>query len=138
MQTYTLHLSNQVTELEKIVAKLEELSETWKIPLKNVMEINLALEELFTNVVFYAYDDTETHSIAMEFNLIDEHKIQLRMIDDGKPFNLLEKHTGEVVDQPLEERAIGGLGIHFVKELIDQIEYDRSEKNNIVTLTKTF
>jgi anti-sigma regulatory factor (Ser/Thr protein kinase) len=138
MQTYTLALSNKVTDLEKIVAKLEELSEIWKIPLKNIMEINLALEELFTNVVFYAYDDQDPHAIIVEFLLIDKHKIQLKLQDDGKPFNLLEKETGEVVDQSLEERAIGGLGIHFIKELIDQIEYQRVGKNNVVILTKTF
>ncbi|MEI6436114.1 MAG: SpoIIE family protein phosphatase [Bacteroidota bacterium] len=138
MQTYHLTLLNQVTELESLEAKIEELAEIWQIPIKVVMEINLVLEELFTNVVFYGYDDHETHLIKIEFHLIDEHQIQLRLEDDGKPFNLLEKNTGNVMDQPLSERQIGGLGIHFVKEMMNNIEYQRMGNNNIILLTKMF
>jgi anti-sigma regulatory factor (Ser/Thr protein kinase) len=138
MQTYHLSLLNKVTELDKIVVKLEELSESWNIPPRVVMEVNLALEELFTNVVFYAYDDKDPHTITVDFMLIDNNQLQLRLEDDGKPFNLLEKESGDQLGQPLEERSIGGLGIHFVKEMMSKVEYNRSEKNNVVVLTKTF
>ena len=138
MQTYHLTLLNQVSELDKIIIKLEEISEIWQIPARIVMEINLALEELFTNVVFYAFDDKDPHTIKVEFSLIDDHNMQLRLEDDGKPFNLLEKNTGETIEQSLEERQIGGLGIHFIKEMMGNIEYQRSGNNNIVLLTKTF
>ncbi|MCX6276494.1 MAG: SpoIIE family protein phosphatase [Bacteroidetes bacterium] len=138
MQTYHLTLLNQVTELESLEAKIEELAELWQIPAKVVMEINLVLEELFTNMVFYGYNDHEPHLIKIEFHFIDEHQIQLRLEDDGKPFNLLEKNTGNVIDQPLSERQIGGLGIHFVKEMMNKIEYQRLGNNNIILLTKIF
>ena len=133
-----LKLLNQITELEKLVAKVEELAEAWNIPVKVVMEINLVLEELFTNIVFYAFDDKLEHHVNLEFKLISDHLLQMRLEDEGKPFNLLEKQTGDVISQPLDERQIGGLGIHFAKEMMKSIEYERSDNKNIVILTKIF
>ena len=137
-QTFQLKLLNQITELDKLALKIEELAEVWNIPMKAVMEINLVLEELFTNVVFYAFEDKESHSILVEFKLIDAHLLQMRFEDDGKPFNLLEKEVGEVFNQTLDERQIGGLGIHFAKEMMKNIAYERCGNNNVVILTKNF
>ena len=102
------------------------------------MEINLVLEELFTNVVFYAFDDKEDHIITLDFMLIDVHQMQICLADDGKPFNLLEKKMDNVVDKPLEDRKIGGLGIHFVREMMNNVEYRRQDEKNVVILTKNF
>lgn len=136
--TVRLKLLNQVPELEKIVLKMEELSEAWNIPVKAVMEITLVLEELFTNVVFYAFDDKETHEITVEIKLLEAHLLQMRLEDDGKPFNLLEKQMDDVFKKTLDERQIGGLGIHFVKEMMKDVKYERSGNNNVVILTKNF
>jgi sigma-B regulation protein RsbU (phosphoserine phosphatase) len=133
-----LTLVNQVTELDKIVVKLEELAQSWKIPPRAIMEINLALEELFTNVVFYAYSDRKVHIIEVEFILVDNGCIQLRFEDDGAPFNLLEKFAQENIDMGIEERQIGGLGIHLVRQLMSSVEYQREGEHNIVILTKKF
>jgi anti-sigma regulatory factor (Ser/Thr protein kinase) len=58
------------------------------------------------------------------------------MEDDGKPFNLLDKEAGELIGKPLEELQIGGLGIHFVKEMMDEVHYSRENNRNMVTLIK--
>ncbi|MEI7726677.1 MAG: SpoIIE family protein phosphatase [Bacteroidota bacterium] len=131
-------LLNQVSELEKIAARIEELSEEWNIPVKTGMQINLVLEELFTNVVFYAFDDQLEHTIDLGFTLIDPHQLMIRLEDDGKPFNLLEKKVDDVFDKPLEERQIGGLGIHFIREMMNSVEYQREDNKNIVILKKNF
>ncbi len=138
MQTVQLTLSNQLTGLDAIALKLDELAENWNIPAKIVMELNLVLEELFTNVVFYAFDDKEEHAIILDFVLVDPHQLQVRLTDDGKPFNLLEKKVNDVFDKPLEERQIGGLGIHFVREMMNSVNYQRENEKNIVLLTKNF
>jgi serine/threonine-protein kinase RsbW len=57
MQTFQLILKNQLIELDELAINLKELSVKWNIPKKIVMEINLVLEELFTNMVLYAFDD---------------------------------------------------------------------------------
>ncbi len=137
-RTSQIKLLNQVSELDKIVLKIEELSERWNIPAKAVLEITLVLEELFTNVVFYAFDDKEIHYITVDITLVDEHTLQLRLEDDGKPFNLLEKQMDDVFTQTIDERKIGGLGIHFVKAMMKNVEYERSGNNNVVIVTKNF
>jgi sigma-B regulation protein RsbU (phosphoserine phosphatase) len=133
-----LTLINKVDELERIVTKLETLAETWKIPARAVMEINLALEELFTNVVFYAYSDKKIHTIEVDFFLAEPSVVQLRFEDDGEPFNLLEKYASDTTDLPVEERPIGGLGIHLVRQLMTKVEYQRVGEHNVVILTKNF
>ncbi len=138
MQTFRITLKNQITELDLIAINLETLAENWNIPAKSVMEINLVLEELFTNVLFYAFDDKDEHEINLEFLLIDNHQLQIRLEDDGKPFNLVERKVNDVFTKPLEERQIGGLGIHFVREMMNNVDYQRASDKNIVILTKNF
>jgi anti-sigma regulatory factor (Ser/Thr protein kinase) len=137
-QSVKLVLENRIEELEKIAIALDNLSEQWNLPPKVVMEINLVLEELFTNVVFYAFDDQQDHQIILDFTRLDSGLLQIRLEDDGKPFNLLEKKMDDVFDKPLEERRIGGLGIHFVREMMNNVEYQRAGEKNIVILTKNF
>lgn len=137
METMELTLLNQLTELDKLVTELEKLAGSWNLPDKTVMELNLVLEELFTNIVFYAFDDKkEEHPIRLTFTLSASRQLIIRLSDDGKPFNLLEANVRDEFDKPLEERHIGGLGIHFVREMMDQVEYQRIEGQNIVTLYK--
>jgi len=138
MQTFQLILKNQIKELEKLAISVEELSVKWNIPTQIVMEINLVLEELFTNVVFYAYDDKEEHMIILDFVLIDEHHLKICLEDDGKPFNLLEKNMNSTLDKSIVDRQIGGLGIHFVRELMNSVDYKRTVDKNIVILMKNF
>lgn len=138
MKSDTLILKNEVTELEKIALKLEELSEQWMLPPRVVMEINLALEELFSNVVFYAFNDGKEHFIRVKFSMTGTDTIVLTIEDDGQPFNLLDKPPADTVDLPLEKRPVGGLGIHLVKEMMTNVEYRRENGDNIVTLTRKF
>jgi sigma-B regulation protein RsbU (phosphoserine phosphatase) len=133
-----LRLQNQLKELDRIVALLELLGDEWTIPQRTVMELNLILEELFTNVVFYAYDDGQEHEILLTFNKLSASKLEITLEDDGREFNLLEKDTSENVTHGIEERKIGGLGIHFVKQLVDEIRYQRRDGKNIVILIRNF
>jgi phosphoserine phosphatase RsbU/P len=130
-----LKIKNQLSELERIAGTVEELAVKWSIPSKAAMEMNLALEELVTNIIFYAFDDKMDHEIIMEYIHLD-NSIKITITDDGKPFDLTEKVTGLHINKPVEERKVGGLGIHFVKKMMDAVEYQRSDNKNIVILTK--
>jgi len=132
-----IRLLNKLGELGSLVSALEQVSEEWTIPPKVTLEMNLILEELFTNIVFYAFDDGREHEIVFTFERREPGTLQISIEDDGKPFNLLEKDTEEAVNLPLEERKIGGLGIHFVKNLVDEIRYERKgNKNNVLLIRK--
>ncbi|MEI6456711.1 MAG: SpoIIE family protein phosphatase [bacterium] len=137
MDNMKLTLVNRLGELEKVVAAIETLTEQWGLPSRVGMELNLVLEELFTNIVFYAFEDGTEHELSVEFERSGPGLMKIRMEDDGKPFNLLDKDISDL-DTPLEERKIGGLGIHFVKEMMDKVEYERAGNKNVVLLTKKY
>jgi serine/threonine-protein kinase RsbW len=137
MDRFDLHIVNDVSELEKVAAALEELSARWALSSKVTMQLNLVLEELATNIMFHGHLDGQEHGIDIEFSRNDR-VLSVIVTDDAPAFNLLEQPDDSRVDQPLEERKIGGLGIHFVKTVMDRVEYVRRDGKNVVTLTKTY
>ena len=58
------------------------------------------------------------------------------LVSDGKPFNIMESGEFEDIDKGAEDRKIGGLGIHFVRSLMDTVDYRREHDKNIITLVK--
>ena len=133
-----IQLWNRLTELNRLATAVDKLGEDWEIPPKVLMEVNLALEELFTNILFYAYDDRKEHMIDLLFENPEPGCIRISISDDGKAFNLLEKSADDNLSKPLAERQVGGLGIHLVKQLVNNIEYQRKDGKNVVLLIRNF
>ena len=97
------------------------------------MNINLALEELISNIIFYGYEDHNEHLIYVHFAIEDGYLITV-IEDDGKAFNPLERPEVDT-STLLDDKPIGGLGIHFVKNLMDDLKYERVADKNTLTLT---
>jgi phosphoserine phosphatase RsbU/P len=135
--TARLVIQNDISELHKLISKVDELTTIWSIPAKASMQINLAMEELVTNIIFYAYEDKQVHDIIMEFSLTPSG-LMITTEDDGKGFNPFQQSDPVDITQSIENRQIGGLGIHFIKTTMDNIEYERKENKNHVTLTKNY
>ncbi len=94
----------------------------------------LAVEELVTNCIKYAYDDALEHWIRVGIRLSGDELV-VSIQDDGHPFDprlLPEPDT----DLPIEERPIGGLGIHLLRNLFDALDYSRVDGHNRVVLRK--
>ena len=127
-----IQLLNRLDELERLAAAMDQLGKDWGIPANYIMELNLAVEELFTNIVFYAYDDQEQHEIEILFEHPETGCVLITLSDDGKAFNPLENPTGDNLVKSLEEREIGGLGIHLVRKMVSHIEYKRLDGRNIL------
>ena len=132
-QSYVLEIENDISELHRIQAQLEQLAEDWDIPAKPLFQINLALEELVTNIINYGYDDNR-HTIMLSFILHDD-VVNIQIQDTGKDFNPLMLPEPDT-SAPAEAREIGGLGIHIVKTLMDTITYERKNDTNNITLQK--
>jgi len=96
---------------------------------------NLVIEELVTNCIKYAYDDANEHIIEIELKLSADD-LTLTVTDDGHPFNPLELPPANT-NLPLEDRPLGGLGIHLLRKFSDRMEYARVESKNQLTLHKS-
>lgn len=130
----TLKLSNKISELETIQLCLDELVEKWNVPAALGMTLNLVIEEAFTNVVNYAYDDSDEHSIEVVFEM--QNKIlSISLIDDGNAYDPTQNATPDL-SLSVEERKIGGLGVYLIKTMMDEVAYERKASKNILVMRK--
>lgn len=129
-----LSIENKIENLNKLAEFIENFGEEHELSPKNIFELNLILDELITNIISYAYEDDSDHIIELDINK-EKDELKIQVIDDGKEFNPLEKEEVKL-DEDLDERKIGGLGIHIVKEKTDEIKYKRESNKNILMLKK--
>jgi len=127
-------IGNQLSQLEIVANALESLLDEWNLSMNVSLNLNLVLEELITNIIFYGYDDTNEHLIRILLSYHDS-VVQIQLEDDGKAFNPL-LYAEPNIDLSIENRKIGGLGIHFVRKIMDEIIYSRLNNKNILTMTK--
>jgi anti-sigma regulatory factor (Ser/Thr protein kinase) len=95
----------------------------------------LVIDEVVSNCVKYGYPDSSLHHIEIEL-AHDGENIRVAIIDDGHPFNPLE-HPEPDTSLPVEQRDIGGLGIHLLRKMADRIQYERIDGRNRLTLLKS-
>ena len=105
--------------------------EEWNINADISNKLDMCAEEIYANIMFYAYPD-KAGDIEAELKKT-ETGIILEFRDDGIEYNPLEKPDPDI-GLPPEERPIGGLGIYMVKEMTDEISYKRADNKNILTL----
>jgi anti-sigma regulatory factor (Ser/Thr protein kinase) len=135
MESRSLNIKNNTGELERLSMFVEELGNEWTLKAEPVFELNLILEEYITNLVNYGYHDRENHDIIIEI-FKEETQLKIVIIDDASPFNILEIPENEEIDKPVEERTIGGLGVHFIKKLTDHLEYQSVRGKNRLVMVK--
>ncbi|MBN1404689.1 MAG: SpoIIE family protein phosphatase, partial [Opitutales bacterium] len=127
-------LGNNHEGLEHMVSWLERSAETLGIPPETVMALNLALEEWFVNIISYAYSDSAAHDVEIRM-WKDDKQILVQIEDDGQPFDPCAQAAPDT-QASLEQRKIGGLGIHFIRKTMDLMHYRRENGRNILTLAK--
>ena len=98
------------------------------------MSLNLALEEAVTNVIQYAYPEGSDGLVDVEA-VLREGQLEFIISDSGKPFDPTAKPEVDIT-AGVEERPIGGLGIHLVKHIMDSVSYRREEGKNVLTMIK--
>ena len=121
--------------LNDVLAFAEEELEKAECPAKTMMQLTVALEEVFVNVAHYAYPDEKGKvNVGIAFDG-ENRRITFRIADSGVEFNPLEKPDPDIT-LSAEEREIGGLGIFICKKTMDEIGYARENGENILTMTK--
>lgn len=129
-----LSLKNDLAELAHLAAAVESFGAERGLGAKAILNLNLVLDELVTNIVNYAYPDGAEHRLTVSL-WTDDGSLWAELVDDGIPFNPLQAPEPDL-NADLEHRQIGGLGVHFVRRLMDQITYMRDGERNRLTLSK--
>ncbi|MBE6255813.1 MAG: HAMP domain-containing protein [Prevotella sp.] len=130
----TITLPNDVQKVPELAQFVEEVCEEVGVDMATTMQLNLALEEAVVNVMNYAYPSGVTGNIDIDARANDV-RLKFTISDSGSPFDPTEK---EEVDTTLsaEERSIGGLGIHLIRQIMDSINYEYVDGKNVLTLRK--
>ena len=129
-----LRLHNDVREIPRLADFVEEVAAGTSLGMADVMSLNLALEEAVTNVIMYAYPSGTDGLVDIEAAYTDGW-LNFTVTDSGKPFD--PTAAGPVdTSLPVEERPIGGLGIHLVRQIMDEVSYARIDDRNVLTLRK--
>jgi anti-sigma regulatory factor (Ser/Thr protein kinase) len=131
---YSFELKSDLSELETLCQHLNQFGHVTGLSEDCLTDVNICLDELFTNIVSYGFADELEHIIMFTLN-VDNHVLTLIIEDEGVPFNPLEKKDPEIPADLIDVR-IGGLGIHIVKKLMDDISYKRKQSKNKLTLKK--
>jgi len=131
-----LKLKADLSELARLHPFLSSYCEHEGTPMEQVFDFEVILEELVTNVIKYGRVQEGQECCLIEL-LRERNQITIRFSDQGNPFNPLARDEVDT-DKPIEEREIGGLGIHFIKKLTDTQSYEYKDGKNVLTLTKKF
>lgn len=132
--TLRLVLKNDYSEIDRLNDAFNEYAETHEVPMAVQLKTNLVFDELINNVISYGFADDGEHEIIVSAQ-VQGGKLVIHIDDDGKPFNPFQRAAPNT-QASLEERDIGGLGIHLVKEVMDEVQYRRQQNFNRVTLIK--
>lgn len=128
-----LVIENRIQELDKLEPFLSHFFEQKSIDMSLLPQLDLALEEAVTNVIMYAYPEGKTGTAELTVN-VNNKQICSTLTDSGTPFNPLEQQEDNL-DVSLEERKIGGLGIHLIKEIMSKVEYEYANGRNVLRMT---
>ena len=124
----------ELENLPDFIREVDHYAEKMNFSQPDIMHIELAVEEVFVNIVNYAYPGDMKGPITLDIKDIDD-KIIIKLIDQGVPFDITEAKEPDI-NASIEDREIGGLGIFFVKNIMDSVKYERMDNKNILTLTK--
>lgn len=116
--------------------QLAKMCKQWEIHSDVAFSMNLALEEIVTNIINHGYGGREEYDITIRFTL-EKNNLRIQVKDSAPAFNPLETEEPDDLEKPVEERNIGGLGIHLVKKFTDNFQYRRGKTKNIITLLKS-
>ena len=131
----SVRLENRIDEIQRVDTAIEEFAEQLRLPFAVVFQVRLVVEELFTNIVNYGYDDDGIHEVLVTVEYGND-RLELNLIDDAKEFNPLTIDPNVNQADTLEEFEIGGKGWPLVRAYMDEFEYGYNDGKNHLKLAK--
>lgn len=136
MVTLQTTIRNQAGDFARVREMVRELERARDLPQAAVFDVNVVLDEVLSNILKYAYSDNALHHIHVTLGASDS-AIEIRIEDDGRPFDPLALPEPDLT-LPLAHRPEGGLGVHFMRKLMDDVQYKRENHRNYLILNKKF
>lgn len=127
-------IRNRREEFAQVVEAVDRLAGEHHMAPDTIADVQIALDEVLANIVDYGYTDDADHDISI-WLCVSGDVLEATVEDDGMPFNPLESATPDI-SSPLRERGVGGVGLHFVKNLMDEVTYRRIGDRNRLVLRK--
>jgi len=135
MQSAEIRIANQLAEIGKVIDLVDAFGRNHALPERVRHDMSVAVDEIISNIIHHSYRGEASHSITVRLRLVPE-ELHVEIVDDGAAFDPaahdVSRPTGSVT-----ERELGGLGLHLVKSLMDNVCYFRLGNENHVTLIKT-
>lgn len=123
-----------LTALDEVFGFMDEALTAFEVDATSAYAVNFAVEEFFTNMVKYAPEGDDSVSISVERQA---NQLTVRMVDTGvQPFDVTNAQAPNL-SSSLEDRPVGGLGIHISRELLDSVTYDFGKGQSTITFVKT-
>lgn len=132
----SITFTNEMENIEKLAVFVEETCEAVNFDMETTMQINLAIEEAVVNIINYAYPKN-VKGIINVVAQANDNRLKFVISDKGRPFDPTARQEINT-NLPIEDRQIGGLGIHLIRKIMDSINYERIDDENILTLRKYF
>ena len=131
--TFTLKIEGTLDEIERIHTAVDIPAATDDWEPEFLFQIRLALEEIGINIVRYGYDEGREKDIWITLASKGQ-SLAMEIVDDGKPFDPFSDALPPDLDSSVVDRPIGGLGIHLVRRMMDEMHYQREDGRNKVFL----
>ena len=132
-----LTIEAKVENLEAVTEFVNAELEAYDCPIKAQMQIDIAIDELFSNISYYAYRPDVGYATVRVEVVEDPLSVIISFIDQGVPYDPLAKEDPDIT-LSAEDRDIGGLGIYMVKKSMDEIVYEYKDGKNILSIKKKF
>jgi anti-sigma regulatory factor (Ser/Thr protein kinase) len=128
----TRKITNELHSLESLMNGTTNFLEDHGVDGQTVYRVNLALEEMITNIIKYGYDDYDSHEIDVCLEIFPQEIVAM-IEDDGHEFDPLTQEKS-VKAATVEEQEPGGLGIHLIKQLVGHMSYKRNGEKNVLEI----
>ena len=129
-----ISLANDLEEIAAVGARIDEFCESHDIPPQVAYAVNVSVDELLNNTISYGYTDDGPHTIELNLRL-DADAVVVQIVDDGQEFESSGVPEPDT-EAALEDRAVGGLGLFIVHQMMDRVEFRREDRRNVVTIVK--
>lgn len=132
----SIRIRNDLAEIQRIHDAVTSFGGRCRLPEEVRFALDLSLEEVLVNVISYGFSDQGMHEIEVRVR-VNGNQLTAEVEDDGLAFNPLEQPEPDT-SQPLEERPVGGLGIHLLRRLMQRLEYQRRGEKNVLVMNKSW